>query len=96
MSMVIDLPKSVENEISDAAAKQGMDAGSFIRAAVEEKLRDLAGMTGPRSTEMEERGGGAAKPHKSRMIQPGMFPQLRDVTEEEFKRAEWRGEDASI
>jgi len=27
------------------------------------------------------------------MIQRGMFPQLKGLTEEDFKRAEWRGED---
>ncbi|HZT43250.1 MAG TPA: hypothetical protein VFA07_13860 [Chthonomonadaceae bacterium] len=28
-----------------------------------------------------------------RMIRKGIFPQLRDLTEEDFKSAEWHGED---
>jgi hypothetical protein len=30
------------------------------------------------------------------MIRKGMFPQLRDLTEEDFKAAEWRGEDTNF
>ena len=34
-----------------------------------------------------------AEPKKGKMITFGMFPQLKDLTEEDFKRAEWHGED---
>lgn len=32
----------------------------------------------------------------TKMITLGMFPQSRDLTEEDFKLAEWRGEDLDI
>jgi hypothetical protein len=35
-------------------------------------------------------------PGKGTLIQFGMFPQLRDLTEEGFKLAEWRGEEVEI
>ena len=32
----------------------------------------------------------------SRMITFGMFPQLQSLTEEDFKSAEWHGEDVTL
>jgi hypothetical protein len=33
---------------------------------------------------------------KGKMITHGMFPQLQALTDEDFKSAEWRGEDFDI
>jgi hypothetical protein len=30
--------------------------------------------------------------HESKKLQFGMFPQLKDLTEDDFKIAEWRGD----
>lgn len=38
----------------------------------------------------------AATEKQSQMITFGMFPQLQVLTEEDFKSAEWRGEDIEI
>ena len=37
-----------------------------------------------------------ANEKQSKMIAFGMFPQLQALTEEDFKSAEWRGEDIAL
>jgi len=41
MSVTIELAPETETQLQEAAARQGQDPASFVRAAVEEKLRRL-------------------------------------------------------
>lgn len=43
----------------------------------------------PRKPETIQNGHG-------KQLQRGLFPQLRDLTEEDFKIAEWRGDDLDL
>ena len=36
------------------------------------------------------------EPPQSKGLRRGMFPQLRGLTEEDFKSAEWHGEDSDL
>jgi hypothetical protein len=44
----------------------------------------------------EDRRAEPADKPKGKMITWGMFPQLQALTDEDFKSAEWRGEDIDI
>ncbi len=48
MSVTIELPSEIEDQLRAAAARRGQDAAAFVRAVVEDKLR-------------EENGGGNAR-----------------------------------
>jgi hypothetical protein len=41
MTLTIELAPDLEDELSRAAARQGLDAVTFARAAIEEKLRPV-------------------------------------------------------
>ena len=40
MSVTIELPTEIEDQLRAAAARRGQDAAAFVRAVVEDKLRD--------------------------------------------------------
>ncbi len=64
MTLTIELPPEIEQQLNQAAAREGQDPSAFVQAAVEEKLRTLrqpptngrsSGGYEPLSLEEEER-----------------------------------------
>ena len=63
MSVTIELPPETEAQLQEVAARQGQDPATFVRAAVEEKLRSLRNApttgNGGADTGMSENGATA-------------------------------------
>ena len=59
-----------------------------------EQFRELPRSGKYRVTVVSE--GADATEKQPKMIAFGMFPQLRAITEPDFKSAEWRGEDIEL